>query len=86
LKLDISPNPASEVINLSIRTQENLSNVQMALLNAQGSIIKEIDADKYINTEKTQLTIDISELSSGNYFLLFSSSQGRIGKKIVVFR
>jgi hypothetical protein len=84
LKLDISPNPASEVINLSISTQKNLSNVQMTLLNAQGSIIKTIDTETYINIGKTQLAIDVSELSSGSYFLLFSSSQGRIGKKILV--
>lgn len=67
----VYPNPASEVINLSV-LNSNLKSVR--LLTIEG---KEI-----MVTDKS--TIDVSQVASGTYLLHISTDKGVLNKKIIV--
>jgi hypothetical protein len=76
----VYPNPAREYVIVDFGMSEvNVSG--MTLLNATGTILKEFPLNR--PTGKI-FTIPLSGLSSGLYYLVFNSGEGRIVKKIAV--
>lgn len=72
--LIISPNPACNI--LRIENKNNLEIESISLINFNGQIINQFDA------EKTQL--DISEIPSGIYILNISYKNGQLTKKVII--
>lgn len=70
LNADIYPNPASNVLN--IRLNESTAKGVFTIHDAGGKTIKSIAMNSIQNA------IDISELSSGVYFVTFSNEKGEI--------
>ncbi|HLW41254.1 MAG TPA: T9SS type A sorting domain-containing protein, partial [Flavobacterium sp.] len=69
---EVYPNPVSDVLN--IRMKNNLSLEKVTIYNNSGQIVKTAQ----------QNTVDISNLSSGIYFVEVTTNQGKAVKKIIV--
>src|SRR5690554_6082320 len=69
---NIYPNPTSEVLN--IKLENNLTLEKATIYNNSGQIVKTAQ----------QNTVDISNLSSGIYFVEVTTNQGKAVKKVVV--
>jgi hypothetical protein len=74
--IKVYPNPAKNKVMLE--SDALMTHVQV--LNALGSVMVEI------STKTKQLRIDVSQLSTGNYFIKISTERGIFLKNLVVFR
>jgi len=72
--IDIFPNPTKEILFIQNRNSLNIKSITISNIN--GLTIKRF------NTNTSEL--DISELSSGLYFLNISSDSGIITKKVII--
>ena len=76
LNIKVYPNPANREVMLE--SDVLINNVQV--LNMLGSVLVEK------STIGQQLRIDLSQLSTGNYFIIISTEKGIVSKNLVVFR
>lgn len=72
----IYPNPATNTIK--IKDISNSSNAKIEVIDISGRIIKTLNS-----TLDSELSIDISELTSGNYMLRLQSENGTTVKKFI---
>lgn len=63
IEINLSPNPASDILNVEIPTQIQVENIK--ILNALGSCVRELSY--------TSNQIDVSDLSSGIYSIVFTT-------------
>ena len=70
IEIDVYPNPAVDHLNVSIPTLQE--DMQFALFDMQGKLIEQ----QKINSEA--FTIGFSNMSTGNYLLVFSNKDQRI--------
>lgn len=72
------PNPATDFVSVSFTLSE-MSRVVIHLTTVQGKVIKEI-ASRYYPAGTNQVTIDVSNLASGMYFLSFQTDKMLVTK------
>lgn len=72
-KLVLYPNPVTNVLNIT--TSEATIIEKVSLYNLTGQLIKSLEGN--------QKTVDMSDLSSGNYFVKIQTNQGVINKKVI---
>ena len=72
-KLVLYPNPVTNVLNIT--TSEATIIEKVSLYNLTGQLIKSVEGN--------QKTVDMSDLSSGNYFVKIQTNQGVINKKVI---
>lgn len=77
---DAIPNPASDVVRIQF-SKEFSNNVNFKLISSKGQTLLQDSTDG-----KSELTIDISKLKSGIYWLIFTSGNQTTARKIVVER
>ena len=77
LSLRIFPNPANNTINL-VGTSEIIIE-SVAIYNPLGQLVKTLTADAL----SSSLTIDVSALKTGTYFMEIASNNGKTTKKFV---
>jgi hypothetical protein len=70
IEIDVYPNPAVDYLNVSIPTLQE--DMQFALFDMQGKLIEQ----QKINNQA--FTIGFSNMSTGNYLLVFSNKDQRI--------
>ena len=70
IEIDVYPNPAVDYLNVSIPTLQE--DMQFALFDMQGKLIEQ----QKINSQA--FTIGFSNMSTGNYLLVFSNKDQRI--------
>ena len=70
IEIDVYPNPAVDYLNVSIPTLEE--DMQFALFDMQGKLIEQ----QKINNQA--FTIGFSNMSTGNYLLVFTNKDQRI--------
>src|SRR5690606_18557198 len=71
------PNPADD--SLTIESSNEVGNLSADLLKANGSLVRKIDIGVQL-----QKTFDISDLSSGIYYLKFSNGKTSWTQKLIV--
>ncbi|UPT65598.1 MAG: T9SS type A sorting domain-containing protein [Sphingobacteriales bacterium JAD_PAG50586_3] len=76
--INIYPNPAVSSVNITM--PENISKATIQLIDNTGRIIKQIIVSGHQNT----LTINIQDLTSGIYTIMFQLPHSIATKKIVV--
>lgn len=73
-KISVHPNPTSQFFNIDL-SDNDLTNIEaVKIINMQGKVVKSI--------RKTALqhgSIDVSDLTSGSYFIAFYNAGGRFG-------
>lgn len=71
--LVLYPNPVTNELNIAVSNSEIVENV--AIYNLTGQLVKSLKGDIK--------TVDMSDLSSGNYFVKVQTNQGVMNKKII---
>jgi len=80
----ISPNPASETIQIEIASQEE-GTFKLKLYDLQGQLIKEMEYTKSNrNYEQKELQIIVESIATGQYILQLSSPWSKIEKSVVI--
>lgn len=79
-KINIYPNPANEIINISFQSPYDI-NAQIILLNATGQIVKVIG---WSQTNYYDNVIDISNLNNGIYFLMIKTDFGIFNERFSI--
>ena len=72
----VYPNPASDLINILI---QGVDVTALRMMDVQGRTVKILDAGK-----QTVITVPVSDLAAGVYFLEAETATGTITKKIVI--
>jgi hypothetical protein len=77
------PNPANEKVNVSIEVVENSKQAEMYISNILGKRVKDVYKGS-LKQNGYNFTVDLSELSSGIYFVTLQTENGRKTQKLVV--
>lgn len=77
----IFPNPATEVLNIAVNAEEEVS---IRVLNLMGQVVFE---SHNINAEGGIIeSVDVSELSAGTYLVMINGSQFNMAKEVVIIK
>ncbi len=80
MKVVVYPNPTNDMINVNY-TIENSSNVTLRLTSIHGQILKEVKTNNAIGLQMS--SIDISNQSSGMYFVTITTETESFTTKVV---
>ncbi|MDD3152842.1 MAG: T9SS type A sorting domain-containing protein, partial [Bacteroidales bacterium] len=78
--LEIYPNPAQDMLNISFNANGN-KNVNCQVVNVAGSVVYR---NSFSGNENQSVQIDVSNLPVGVYFVNFKYDKGTITKKVVI--
>jgi alpha-tubulin suppressor-like RCC1 family protein len=78
--ISVYPNPTNDIINVDY-TLENSTKITIQITNIQGQIINEIKIDRNSGTQTE--TIDLSNQSSGMYFITLTTENNSFTSKVV---
>lgn len=82
LQLSVYPNPASDILNVDFAVNSDM-NTRIDILDINGKIVYTSNLGlKQTGSHNT--SIDISNLSSGAYFVSIAGAKGRLTKKLIV--
>ena len=82
-KVNVMPNPASDLINIQFDLDEIAEEVQIGILDFSGKLIR---VEKFENVLDNTFEFDVSQLASGSYFFTIQTPEGFRAKKFVVAR
>lgn len=85
IDMDIMNNPCQNSTKLNIIAINNDSKIKLSLYNSLGILIKDIYNDYPYNTEM-KIDLDVSELSSGMYYVILNDSKNTITKKLIIYK
>jgi len=71
--LEVTPNPASEFVNINIDLVENNTNASLRVLDVTGKVI---ESRVFSSLQKEQLTFDVSNWTPGSYFVYLTTKDG----------
>lgn len=78
MQVNIYPNPAKDVLNLELKTQNGIQNTNLQITDMLGNIIRQV------STNSSQFSINIADLSDGVYFIQVSSADKVYITKFIV--
>jgi ELWxxDGT repeat protein len=78
VNLSIFPNPSNYLLYYEVHDSLKMQNATLAIYDNVGKMIKE---NKIVNNKGS---IDVSDISSGIYFLILTYEWGKINKKVVI--
>jgi hypothetical protein len=81
-KLNITPNPANEFVNLELKLDEVNPSVAVSILDAQGRLAVATQVEK--NIQNGVIRLDVNTLPSGTYFMWVRTAEGSTMKKVSV--
>ena len=81
-KLNITPNPANEFVNLELKLDEVNPSVAVSILDAQGRLAVATHVEK--NIQNGVIRMDVNTLPSGTYFMWVRTAEGSTMKKVSV--
>jgi len=70
----IAPNPATEIIQLSLTGIEDFAQVELQIINAEGKLIKSL------RITASETTVNVAELAKGSYSYLILQQQSKIAE------
>jgi hypothetical protein len=82
-ELRLSPNPANEYLNIEFDVEIN-ETFELTLWNSLGEQVSIIRKGIAIQTQELQITFDILEFPSGNYFVTLQTSKRKITKQLII--
>ena len=82
-KINVFPNPTSEMVNLELNLDSNANEVEVKIMDVMGRLVSmEILNNVHHETAK----FDVSSLSNGTYFMAVTTPEGARSVKFVVLR
>ncbi len=82
---NITPNPATEEVNLTINFIET-GKSEVAIYNYMGEKIKSIFEETITTPREEKIKVSVSDYSSGLYFIIFESPTVRETKEVMIMR
>lgn len=82
-KINITPNPASDFVNLSLDFADLADEVKVDIINYQGQVV---ETRILKNVKNDTFTFDVSDFASGYYFFSVKSPEGYMNKAISIAR
>lgn len=82
-KIDIFPNPASEMINLKLELDQMFEEAVVKISDATGKVIS---VRSYDNIQNEIFTYDVSQYAAGTYFIQFISEEGNRTERFTVVK
>jgi hypothetical protein len=82
--LGMYPNPVSKTATITYKLEKN-SSVELALYNVAGEKVKTLQRGKQATGEHT-VTVDVSGIPAGNYFIQLRASDMTEVQKLVISR
>jgi hypothetical protein len=82
LKINIYPNPTSEIINIAFNISET-DYINLLLFDINGQLVKTIDQGQKI-TGTYSYQIDLSQQNSGIYFVVLKTKERKYLQKIIL--
>ena len=83
LDISIYPNPVSDVMNVSLKLDEQATEVQYAVLNSVGSAVMQ---DTHRNVTNDTYTVSTAQLAAGTYYLVINVDGEMQAKKFTVIK
>ncbi|MFN0173975.1 MAG: PA domain-containing protein [Saprospiraceae bacterium] len=81
-KINITPNPANEYVNLELKLDAVNPSVAVSILDAQGRLAVSSKVEK--NIQNGVMNFNVNNLPSGNYFMWIRTAEGSAMKQISV--
>ena len=72
-KIDVSPNPASDFVNVVLDLEETSDEVVIDVMNYEGKIVETLNFD---NIKSQTLSIDVTKYTTGYYFFSVKTAEG----------
>ncbi len=82
-KIELSPNPATDVVRLSLGLEQPAATVNVRILDFNGRLVSSQQLD---NVQQGTYSFDVSNLASGMYFMGVETPEGYRAKKFQVVR
>lgn len=82
-KVALSPNPATDFVNLSFDLANNADEVKIGILDVNGNLVS---AMTYENVFKENIQLPINDLASGTYFLSIVTPEGYRAEKLIIVK
>ena len=79
--LSVFPNPAKDAVTLNVNSSKQFSDCQLSVNNILGQ--KEFSSDVNLNIGANKLSIDVTNLSSGIYFISLQNGKNVVTTKFV---
>ena len=79
--VEVLPNPADQKINLNFELVENQQNIEVRIYDLNGRLLLD---QPYENMQNGMLEYDVSNYSSGSYFIQLVTDQGVRTKRFIV--
>jgi len=81
-KINITPNPANEYVNLELKLDAVNPSVAVSILDAQGRLAVSSKVEK--NLQNGVMNFNVNNLPSGNYFMWIRTAEGSAMKQISI--
>ncbi len=81
-KVIITPNPATEFVNLELKLDEVNPSVAVSILDAQGRMVVASQVEK--NIQNGVMKFNVNKLPSGTYYMWVRTAEGSVMKKLTV--
>lgn len=81
--VELFPNPATEVLNVSVKLEEQSKQVHYTIIDAMGRMISQ---DVHNNVKQDKYTVNTTNIAAGNYFLVITADNKTIMKKFSVVK
>ncbi len=81
-KINITPNPANEYVNLELKLDAVNPSVAVSILDAKGGLAVSTKVEK--NIQNGVMNFNVNSLPSGNYFMWIRTAEGSTMKQISI--
>lgn len=81
--IELFPNPASELLNVSVKLEEQADAVYYTVIDGMG---RQISQDVHNNVKDEQYTINTNNLAAGNYYLVINADDKTVMRKFSVIK
>lgn len=82
-KLSLSPNPATDFVNVEFAFETQTSDVRLRLLNIEGRLLQSVELDNLLNDT---YRLDVNDLPNGTYILSVATPEGMSARKVIIAR
>ncbi len=81
--IELFPNPANEVLNVSVKLEEKASKVYYTVMDGMG---RRISQEVHNNVREERYSVNTDNLAAGNYFLVINADDKTIMRKFSVVK
>lgn len=82
----VYPNPAKDIITISINTNKNMFDSRIVIRDVRGAIVHKIVSNSTLNMGTNIYNINTNKLPNGTYFIELSTGNDTISEKFIIQR